>query len=43
MAAIVRRNKTESMRAIKSLSRKLDLRQFAVKCRLKVPYISHDR
>ena len=43
MVAVVRRNKIESRRARKSLSRKLDIRQFAVKCRLKVPYISHAR
>ena len=41
MVAVVRRNKTERMRARKSLRRNLDLRQFAVKCRLKTPYISH--
>ena len=43
MVEVVRRNKTESMRERENLSRNIDLRQYAVKCRLKAPYISHAR
>ena len=41
MVALVRRNNIDNMRERESLSRKIDIRQYVVKCRLKAPYISH--
>ena len=43
MVAIVRRNKTERIRAREILSKKIYLRQSAVKYRFKAPYASHAR
>ena len=43
MVAVVRINKTDSMRARENISKKIDLRQSEVKCRMKAPYISHAR